>query len=102
MTKYPHTIDLDCGEAKEIKGFTYLPRQDGGHNGDIKGYRIQLSTDGQTWSAPVAEGNFEQSSNTQRILLQKPQRTRYLRFTALSSQNGADFASGAEFTVLAE
>jgi beta-galactosidase len=102
VTKYPHTIDFDCGEAKDIKGFTYLPRQDGSHNGDIKGYSIQLSTNGQTWSAPVAEGNFEQGSNTQRILFQKPQRARYLRFTALSSQNGADFASGAEFTVLAE
>jgi beta-galactosidase len=31
-----------------------------------------------------------------------PQKARYLRFTALSSQNGADFASGAEFNVLAE
>ena len=102
VTKYPHTVDFDCGEQKTIKGFTYLPRQDGGHNGDIKGYRIQLSTDAQTWSAPVAEGNFEQSSNTQRILFTQPQRARYLRFTALSSQNGADFASGAEFTVLAE
>ena len=35
-------------------------------------------------------------------MLDKPQRARYLRFTALSSQNGADFASGAEFDVLAE
>ena len=102
VTKYPHTIDFDCGEQKTIKGFTYLPRQDGGHNGDIKGYRIQLSSDAQNWSEPVAEGNFEQNSNAQRILFSKPQQARYLRFIALSSQNGADFASGAEFSVLAE
>ena len=85
-----------------IKGFTYLPRQDGGANGNIKGYRVQLSQDGKTWSAPVAEGEFQRSSNLQRVMLQKPQRARYLRFTALSSQNGLDFASGAEFNVLAE
>ena len=102
VTKYPHTVDFDCSELKTIKGFTYLPRQDGGANGNIKGYRIQLSTDGQTWSAPVAEGEFERNTRLQRVTFSSPQRARYLRFTALSSQNGLDFASGSEFTVLAE
>ena len=81
---------------------TYLPRQDGGNNGNIKAYRIQLSTDGKTWSEPVAEGEFDRGAALKRITFQKPQRARYLRFTALSSQNGLDFASGAEFTVIAE
>ena len=27
IAKYPHWVDLDAGEVKEIKGFTYLPRQ---------------------------------------------------------------------------
>ena len=102
VTKYPHTVDFDCGEVKNIQGFTYLPRQDGGANGNIKAYRIQLSTDGQTWSQPVAEGTFENNANIQRIRFKQSQRARYLRFTALSAQNGLDFASGAEFTVLAE
>lgn len=102
VTKYPHTIDFDCGENKNLQGFTYLPRQDGGANGNIKAYRVQLSTDGQTWSEPVAEGNFENNANVQRIRFARPQRARYLRFIALSAQNGLDFASGAEFTVLAD
>lgn len=102
VTKYPHTIDFDCGEQKNIQGFTYLPRQDGSTNGNIKGYRVQLSQDAQTWSEPVAEGNFDNNTNNHRVRFNKPQRARYLRFTALSSQNGQDFASGAEFTVLAE
>ncbi len=102
VTKYPHSVDFDCSELKTIKGFTYLPRQDGGNNGNIKAYRIQLSTDGKTWSEPVAEGEFERGAALKRVIFQKPQRARYLRFTALSSQNGLDFASGAEFTVLAE
>ena len=29
VAKYPHWVDLDAGEVKEIKGFTYLPRQNG-------------------------------------------------------------------------
>ena len=102
VTKYPHTVDFDCGELKTIQGFTYMPRQDGGHNGDIKDYQILLSSDGKTWSAPVAEGRFEPTSSVKRVTFQKPTRARYLRFVALSSQNGLDFASGAEFTVLAE
>ena len=101
VTKYPHTVDFDCGEEKMIKGFTYLPRQDG-PNGDVKGYRINLSTDGRTWGQPVCEGEFPHSKKEQKVLFATPQRARYLRFTTLSSQNGADFASGAEFTVLAE
>jgi beta-galactosidase len=102
VTKYPHSVDFDCSELKTIKGFTYLPRQDGGANGNIKAYRIQLSTDGKTWSDPVAEGDFDRGAALKRVIFQKPQRARYLRFTALSSQNGLDFASGAEFTVIAE
>lgn len=101
QAKYPHWVDFDCGEEKLIKGFTYLPRQDG-PNGDVKGYSITLSTDGQTWSKPVCEGQFPNSKKEQKVMFSKPQRARYLRFTALSSQNGADYASGAEFTVLAE
>ena len=102
VPKYPHWVDFDCGEEKLIKGFTYLPRQDGGVNGNIKAYKVQLSKDGQNWTEPVSEGDFDGSSKEKKVLFDKPQRARYLRFTALSSQNGADFASGAEFNVLAE
>ena len=102
VPKYPHWVDFDCGEEKLIKGFSYLPRQDGSPNGNIKGYKVQLSADGKTWTAPVSEGDFENSSKEKKVLFSKPQKARYLRFTALSSQNGADFASGAEFNVLAE
>ena len=102
VTKYPHTVDFDCEEEKTIKGFTYLPRQDGGTNGDIKAYRVMLSTDGKTWSQPVCEGEFPYSKSIQKVLFVTPQRARYLRFMALSSQNGTDYASGAEFSVLAE
>lgn len=102
VPKYPHWVDFDCGEEKLIKGFTYLPRQDGGNNGNIKSYKVQLSKDGQNWAEPVSEGDFDGSSKEKKVLFDKPQRARYLRFTALSSQNGADFASGAEFNVLAE
>lgn len=102
VPKYPHWIDFDCNEVKMLKGFTYLPRQDGSPNGNIKGYKIQVSLDGKTWSEAVSEGEFENNAKEKKVLFAKPLKARYLRFTALSSQNGADFASGAEFSVLVE
>ena len=102
VPKYPHWIDFDCGESKTIKGFSYLPRQDGSPNGNIRSYKVELSQDGKSWSQPIAEGEFANNLKEKKVSFSKPQKARFLRFTALSSQNGADFASGAEFSVLAE
>ena len=99
---YPHWIDLDCNEMRNIKGFCYMPRQDGGSNGNIKEYKIELSQDGKTWSDPVCKGTFENNLKEKRVMFDKPHKARFLRFTALSSQNGSEFASGAEFSVIAE
>ena len=100
VPKYPHWIDFDCNEVKTLKGFAYLPRQDGSPNGNIKGYKVQVSQDGKSWGEAACEGEFENNAKEKKVLFQKPIKARYLRFTALSSQNGADFASGAEFSVL--
>ena len=100
VAKYPHWVDLDAGEVKEIKGFTYLPRQNG-NNGNIKDYSIQVSMDGKEWGDPVKKGTFANNSKEKRVMFDKPVKARYIHFTALSSQNGQDFASGAEVTILA-
>ncbi len=101
VAQYPHWIDFDAGEIKNIKGFTYLPRQDGA-NGNIKGYKIQVSNDGKTWSDAVTQGEFERKASLQTVRFTQSVKGRYIRFTALSSQNGQDFASGAEFGLLAD
>lgn len=102
VAKYPHWVDFDAGEVRTIKGFIYLPRQDGGMNGDIKDYTLQVSMDGKNWGDAVAKGTFRKEKKAQRIMLTQPVQARYLRFTGLSSQNGADFAGGAEFSVIAD
>ena len=101
VAQYPHWVDLDINDTKEIKGFTYLPRQDSG-NGNIKNYRIQVSNDGKTWSDPVIEGTFANNRKEKRVMFDKPVKARYIRFTALSSQDGQDFATGAELKILAD
>jgi len=102
VAQYPHWVDFDSGDLKTIKGFTYLPRQDGGENGDIKGYKIQSSLDGKTWSKVIAKGRFKRNKKEKRVLFSKPVKARYIRFTATSSQNHQDFAGGAEFSLLAD
>ena len=66
-------VDLDAGDVKTIKGFTWMPRQSG------------------------ANGKAEK-----KVLFDKSAKARYIRFTALSEQRGQDFATGAEMTILAE
>lgn len=101
VAQYPHWVDFDSGEAKEIKGFIYQPRLVG-NNGDIRDYTIQTSMDGKTWSKPVHKGRFENNKKEKRVIFKRPVKARYVRFTGLSSQNGQDFASGAEFSLLAD
>ncbi|ATA89387.1 beta-galactosidase [Capnocytophaga stomatis] len=100
VAKHPHWVDFDMGEMRNIKGFTYQPRTSG-WNGMVKDYSISVSTDGKNWTE-IKKGTFPRSTDLQRILLDKTQKARYVRFTALSEQFGQDFASGAEFSVLEE
>ena len=99
VAQYPHWIDFDAGEECIIKGFSYLPRQDGGYNGLIKDYEVSISSDGKEWKS-VKKGSFDRSANVKRVMFDAPVKMRYIRFTALSSQNGADFAAGAEFEII--
>ena len=97
---YPHWIDFDAADETMIKGFKYMPRQDGGNNGNIKDYTIQVSNDGKNWGEPVAKGTFDSSSKVKVVLFEKPVKARFVRFTGLNSQNGQDFGSGAEFELI--
>ena len=97
---YPHWVDFDVGETRKIKGVSYLPRQDGSGNGDVRGYEIFVSRDGKDWGKAIAAGEFSEGKAEKRVLFPAPVEARYVRFRALSSQNGQIFASGAEFSAL--
>ena len=99
---YPHYVDFDANEEVVIKGFKYMPRQDGGVNGNIKAYKLQVSLDGKSWGDAVVQGEFKNDGKLQTVIFSQPVKARYIRFTALSSQNGQDFASGAEFELIKE
>lgn len=99
LANYPHWIVFDCGVEKGIKGFTYVPRQQG-NNGDFKDWKIEVSSDKENWTE-VSHGTFENTKDEKEVTF-APVKGRYVRFTGLSSQNGADFGAGAEFTILSE
>ena len=102
LAKYPHWVDFDAGKQKVIKGFTYLARQDGSLNGCIKDYEIYVSNDNKTWGEPILKGHFEKTAKLQKVMLNKPVKALYFRLRALNEQNGQDYASGSEFTLITE
>ena len=100
LTKYPHWINFDAGEVRNMKGITYTPRQNGG-NGDVKDYEISVSQDGKNWTK-VHSSAFPNRKGQQRVEFSSPVMARYIQFKALSEQHGQEYASGAEFGLLAE
>ncbi len=102
LAKYPHWVDFDAGEMKNMKGFSYTPRQTGGGNGNIKDYEIFVSQDGKNWGEAVQKGTFANNTSTKKVMFSKPVKARYIRFRALSEQNGQEYASCAEFSLIAD
>ncbi|MEG0143416.1 MAG: glycoside hydrolase family 2 TIM barrel-domain containing protein [Akkermansia sp.] len=99
VTKHPHTLDIDLGKMQSFSGMTYLPRQNGGNNGMVAKYSIGISKNGKTWTT-VAEGNFPNSHDLQKVIFAKPVEARYLRFKALSEISGKDYATVAELDII--
>ena len=100
LAKYPHTVDFDANTTVLMKGIVYTARQDG-PNGRVKDFTISVSQDGVNYQE-VYRGRFSDTAEQQRALFNEPVRARYVRFTALSEQRGQEFASGADFKLIAE
>lgn len=101
LAKYPHTLEFDLLAPQKLKGFTLLPRQDGNANGRIKNYELAVSNDRKTWTT-VKTGEFPNKGDLNTANFDKPVTARYTRFSALSEQGGADYASAAEIGFLTE
>jgi len=81
----PQSITIDLGATHDLAAVTVLPRQDGTAHAVVDRYRLEWSTDGQSWSDPL-EGEFSNiraNPVSQRIALPAGTTTRHLRFTAL-------------------
>ena len=95
----PHEIVIELTPPATIKGFTYLPRQDDGENGTIKGYEFYVSNDGQDFGQPVAKGELENSKSLKTVTFE-PKACRFVKLKAVSEINGAAWTSAAEIGVV--
>ncbi len=98
---HPHQLTIDMGTARWIRGFSYLPRPDGGE-GTVKVHRFETSMDGVSWTER-STGEFDNIRNNpviQTIAFNEAVKARYFRFTSLEEINGENHASAAEITVL--
>jgi len=62
----PHWATVDLGASTFINGFNYLPRQDGGLNGNIGQYKIEISSDNSAWTQ-VASGTLVDDNSKKHI-----------------------------------
>ena len=86
-TELPAVIEVDMGMNQVVRGFGYLPRQDGDPAGLISRYGFEVSKDGEHWQQ-LAEGEFANivaNPILQRITFENPVEARYFRFTAVAA-----------------
>ena len=97
----PQSLTVDMGEPLDIRGFTYLPRQDGTTHGMTDKYTFEVSTDNKTWTK-VAEGEFSNlraNPIEHAVSFDKPVSCRYFRFTGTHALD-KNHISAAEIGVL--
>jgi hypothetical protein len=95
----PHEIVIEMLPPSTIKGFTYLPRQDGQANGTIKDYEFYVSDDDKNFGQPVKKGTFVEGSDKKTVNFDS-KKGRFIKLKALSEINGEAWTSAAEITVI--
>ena len=97
LTKYPHAVTVDLGRTVNAKSVSIWQRQNG-PNGNVKGFRFEVSEDSKVWREVVA-GELKPGAAEQKFAFAAPAKMRFWRFTGLGEHNGREFASLAEIRV---
>lgn len=85
ITTMPHWIDLEMKEVTEIKGVTYMPRDNCG-NGTPTAYDIQVSTDGTNYTS-VKSGSCSMNEFKAYEFEFEPVEAKHVRFILTSAKN---------------
>lgn len=110
-TSHPHYLLIDMNEKKKIKGFSYLPRQDGNKLGNVSEYSLYVSEDNKQWSLVIDHGVFSNIANNpilQNVLFDKPVHARYLKFVthkdsySLEDSQSSGVAAVAEIDIITQ
>jgi len=95
----PHEVVIALGEAYVVRGFRYLPRQDGQTDGMVGRYSFYVSDDDKEWGSAVTTGTFARGSAEQEVTFSAKAGS-FVRFVAHSEMHGHSSTSVAEITVL--
>jgi len=101
----PASVTIDFGEQLPLKGFTYLPRQDGRNEANIFKYKLETSEDGEIWTTILKEKEFSNIGNNpvlQEIEFPKTIGANYLRLTCISDIHNEGWMNIAELGVLTD
>ncbi len=107
---YPYNVVFNLNRNVEFQSFSYTPRHQGENtNGNVLGYELyiantnfEIAINSQDW-VKVAEGEFDYNGvNPIYVNLDEKVSANKVKFVALSSKNGANFAGGAEFNLHAD
>lgn len=97
-------IIINLGEELNLKGFTYLPRQDEKTEGIIDRYSFYVSADGTSWNKVIDNGSFSNIRNNpvlQEVKFNKTYPAKFIKLEAISTLNENDqMVSAAEMSVL--
>ena len=91
-------IDIALPQAQSVNGMRVLPRSEGGTNGIITEYRIEVSADNGATYTEVASGTWSSGSSWQLAQFDEVEATnvRLWAVNSLSGESGKNFASAAE------
>jgi hypothetical protein len=96
---HPHGLVVDLSAESMVRGFRYLPRQDGKTAGMLAGYSFYVSEDGVDWGQPVRTGTFSRDVVEKEVTFTGKVGS-FVRFVAHSEVNGKPWTSVAEIKVL--
>jgi len=95
---FPHEITVDMGEALNLKGMTYMPRNQGPWT---RNYEFFTSENGRAWTQAAAGefGNIKNNPVLQTVKFE-PRKARYFKFVSKTEADGQPFTCVAELGVL--
>ncbi|WP_327328018.1 discoidin domain-containing protein [Streptomyces sp. NBC_01210] len=98
-TALPHSITIDMKTARPVSALSYEPRRTG-VNGRIGAYTVTTSTNGTTFSTPVASGTWKDDDTLKGTTFTRTVTARYIRLTATTEAGRrGPWSSAAEIRV---
>jgi hypothetical protein len=97
--RHPHELVIALDGSYSVRGFRYLPRQDGSLDGTVARFSFYVSEDGEDWGEAVVTGAFSHDAAEKEVVFPKHLGS-FVRLVAHSEMNGNPWTSIAEITVL--